>query len=460
MSNQQAIELNGRPVGGTEYSWCRAVVGGTGIAVVALQTSKNPDTSNFQNALHKLQTTHPLLRSRLHSNPSATDTFSFVTSQFPVVQVKTFNSSLTFDIFDDFLNSKNQSVSPLHLILEHELNNNAWCIPNRSCDRINMFFASVYALPNAKWVVVLRLHVAACDRTTAVSLLRELLVLVGDEERGGIQKEIGSKGDVSLGIEDLIPRGKSKKSLWTRGVDMLSYSVNSLRLTNLKFNDARSPRSSQVVRLQMNRDDTEKILTACKSRGIKLCSALAAAGLIATHGSKCQSKKYGVVTLIDCRSLLEPPLSTHHFGFYHSAILNTHVMKGGENLWDLAQKMYLAFANYKKCNRHFSDMADLNFLMCKAIENPGLTLSSSLRTSFMSVFEDTVIDTSSEMQRKVGLEDYMGCASVHGIGPSIAVFDTVRDGRLDCACVYPAPLHSREQMVKLVDNMKTVLIGE
>jgi len=102
-------------------------------------------------------------------------------------------------------------------------------------------------------------------------------------------------------------------------------------------------------------------------------------------------------------------------GFYHSAVLNTHLIKGGEKLWELAQKIYVAFANSKNSNKHFSDMADLSFLMCKAIENPGLTASSSSRTSFMSVFEDPVVDDQSathDMQQdRLGLEDYMGCAS-------------------------------------------------
>jgi len=145
-------------------------------------------------------------------------------------------------------------------------------------------------------------------------------------------------------------------------------------------------------------------------------------------------------------------------GFYHSAVLNTHLIKGGEKLWELAQKIYVAFANSKNSNKHFSDMADLSFLMCKAIENPGLTASSSSRTSFMSVFEDPVVDDHDMQQDRLGLEDYMGCASVHGVGPSIAIFDTIRDGRLDCVCVYPAPLHSREQMQELVDTMKAVLV--
>lgn len=118
----------------------------------------------------------------------------------------------------------------------------------------------------------------------------------------------------------------------------------------------------------------------------------------------------------------------------------------------------MAFANAKKSNKHFTDMSDLNFLMCKAIENPGLTPSSSLRTAFISVFEDSVIDQANEMHQDLCLEDYIGCASVHGVGPSIAVFDTIRNGCLDSAFVYPSPLHSREQMQELIDHMKRVLV--
>uniref|UniRef100_A0A7N2M685 Uncharacterized protein n=2 Tax=Quercus lobata TaxID=97700 RepID=A0A7N2M685_QUELO len=328
--NTQSVEPKGRPVGGTEYSWCQVVPGGTGIAVLALLSSKAPNISHLQTAIHKLQNSHPILNTSSPNN-------------------------------------------------------------NHTCTNTNdMFFATTYALPSTKYIVVFRLHVSACDHTTAVSLLRELLELMSEEVGGGLMGN--NKGEVSLKIEDLIPNGKAKKPLWSRGVDMLSYSVSSLRLTNLKFKDTRSPRSSQVVRLQMNQNETEKILAGCKSRGIKLCGALVVAGLIAAYSSKRrldnQRKKYGVVTLTDCRSILDPALS----------------------------------------NRRF-------------------------------VFEDPVIDQSNDMQHEVGLEDYMGCASVHGVGPSIAMFDTVRDGKLDCVCVYPAPLHSREQMQELIDNMKPVLVN-
>ncbi|KAJ6750021.1 hypothetical protein OIU85_000630 [Salix viminalis] len=467
LTSPGTVEPKGRAVGGTEQSWCRAVPGGTGIAVLAILTTRFPRNSVLENALHKLQKSHPILRSRLHTGSSSTNTFSFITSPTPFIKLKAFSLSSTFEILENPSNPKNHSVSPLHLILEHELNQNSWCNNNRAPSSKNdidqdMFFATIYALPNAKWVLVLRLHASACDRTTAVSLLRELVALVSEEVRGAAPpKEIADEGEVCLSIEDLVPDKKVKKGLWERGIDMLGYSVNSLRLTNLRFKDSRSPRSSQVVRLQMNQQDTEKIIAGCKSRGIKLCGALTSAGIIAAHKSKNRvdkQRKYAVVTLTDCRSILEPSLSNHHFGFYHSAILNTHVMKGGEKLWELAQKVYAAFASYKNCNRHFSDMADLNFLMCKAIDNPGLTPSSSLRTALLSVFEESVTDNHAAMQKEVGVEDYMGCAAAHGIGPSIAIFDTIRDGRLDCVCVYPSPLHSREQMQEFIDNMKSVLV--
>lgn len=182
------------------------------------------------------------------------------------------------------------------------------------------------------------------------------------------------------------------------------------------------------------------------------------------------TQKYAVATLIDCRALLDPPLTARDFGFYHSAIINTHSvvstkLSGGESaaVWNLATRCYTAVENSKERNKHFSDMADLNFLMCKAIENPSLTASSSLRSSLISVVEESVVfdggnSNNDQNRRGFVLEDYIGCGSVHGIGPSIAFFDTIRDGQLDCVCVYPSPLHSRDQMLDLVDKMKRILI--
>jgi hypothetical protein len=121
-----------------------------------------------------------------------------------------------------------------------------------------LFFGSIYVLPNNVWVIALRLHVNACDRTTAVLLLRELLELM--EEKEEIVSEDQNDKKVSLAIEDLIPCEKTKKPLLARGFDVLSYSLNSFRLTNLKFHDTKTTKFSQVMRLQFNQDDTKGIL--------------------------------------------------------------------------------------------------------------------------------------------------------------------------------------------------------
>lgn len=461
MSNAPPVEAKRRPVGGTELSWCKAVPGGTGITVLALLLSKTLDITLLRNALHKLQISHPILNSQLHFNPTS-NSFSYITSPTPQLQIQLFDLQSTSQILQtlDNGNPTPTSISPFHLILEHELNKNVWQNLDPLLD-IDLFFASLYTLENDNWVVALRLHTSACDRTSALTLLRELLGLIGGE--GLDSSELGQEMDVNLGIEDYIPSGKANKPLWARGVDMLGYSLNSLRLSNLSFKDTESPRMSQVVRLHLNSEDTDRILSGCKSREIKLCGLLASAAIIATHSSKGlphdQWEKYAVVTLTDCRSNLDPVLSSCHMGFYHSAILNTHDVRGGDNLWELAKRTYNSFANAKNNNKHFSDMADINFLMCKAIENPGLTPSGSLRTSLISVFEDPVINHSNKERQGIGLEDFMGCASVHGVGPSLAIFDTVRDGELDCACVYPSPLHSRQQMHEFLDEMKRILLN-
>ncbi|KAE8666166.1 hypothetical protein F3Y22_tig00112507pilonHSYRG00140 [Hibiscus syriacus] len=225
MSTQTLDAPTGRAVGGAENSWCQAVLSGTGIAVLAILTCRIPDVSRLRKALHKLKNSHPVLRSRLHSTPTS-NTFSFVTSPSPFFQIKSFNHSATSSILKNLYGQENRNVTPLHSILEHELNQNSWIGSCKSKTKNDLFFVSAYALPGAK---------------------EEMEMMV-------------NKGEVSWAIEDLIPKGKAKKTLLARGIDMPDYSVNSFKLTNLKFKDAKSPRSTQVVRFFINPDDTRSIL--------------------------------------------------------------------------------------------------------------------------------------------------------------------------------------------------------
>ncbi|KAF5821441.1 putative chloramphenicol acetyltransferase-like domain superfamily [Helianthus annuus] len=442
MSVPSPADTTSRPVGGTEYSWCKAVPGGTGVSILAFLFSKQPDISHLQSCIHKLQNSHPILRSKLRFDP-ATSGYSFVTpvdSSPPQIQPSDHTQSF-------------------ELTIEHEMNTNPWANTNKQVNETNVMFVNVYNLPEQQWAVVLRLHTAACDRAAAAFLFRELLGLLG----GGGDKEIVKEDGVGLAIEDCVPAGKASKPFWARGADMIGYSVNSFRFSNLEFKENGVPNSTQLVRMKIGVEDTEKILSACKAKDIKLFVLLAAAGIVAARASKNlpndKTEKYSLTTLMDCRSLLEPVLSDHHIGFYHSALLNNHDVKGGEDLWELAQKIYASLTTAKDSNKHFTDMADLNLLMCKVVDNPGLTPSSSLRTSLISLFDETLVENTNQCHKDIGLLDYVGCASVHGASPSLAIFDTIRDGELDCACVYPSPTHSREQMQAFVDHMKQILIA-
>ncbi|GAB2264200.1 hypothetical protein Droror1_Dr00026334 [Drosera rotundifolia] len=437
-------EFTSRPASNTELSWIKAVPTGTGTTVVALLLS-HPPPPHLSSSLHRILSSHPLLRSTLSLSPSPTFLIPSPPSSPPNLQTLLVGPTKS---------------SPIETVLESELNENPWARPendnNGNDDDGGVFEAKVYEVEGmGRWVVVLKVHTAVCDRTAVAGVLRELIGYMrgrdyGDDEGG-------------LGIEEFVPRGKGNKPFWARGKDMIGYSLNSLRLSNLRFVDVEGARRTEMVRLRFDKEETARIVEACRLRDIKLCGAYSAAALIAARAlngvPEGEWEKYAVTTLVDCRAILDPALSSHHVGFYHSAILNTHDLNGGDDLWDLARRTYKSYLDSKNRNKHFTDMADLNFLMCKAINNPGLTPSSSLRTSFISVFEDPIIDdTEDHIFKELGVEDYVGCATVHGVGPSIAIFDTVRTGKLDCACVYPAPLHSREQMQDMIDRMKQILL--
>ncbi|KAK9075427.1 hypothetical protein SSX86_003750 [Deinandra increscens subsp. villosa] len=88
-----------RRVGRTEHSWCRAVPGGTDVAVSALLFSKNT-RSTLPSILHpqtpKLPPNSPLQTPKLPSDS-------------PALQIQTFDLAQSF-----------------HLTLENEMNTNPW----------------------------------------------------------------------------------------------------------------------------------------------------------------------------------------------------------------------------------------------------------------------------------------------------------------------------------------------
>lgn len=442
-----AAAWSARPVGGTEYSWCRAVPGGTGTTLLALRLSPRTGAATAaETAVRSLQTAHPVLRAHLRAASTSSPTLAFPASSAPPqLALAPQPSALDFE--------------PL---LERELNRNPWAAaePAPGSDGAPVLFAVLYDLPAPAGGAALfvRIHTAACDRAASAALLRELLALLGD---AGVCAGDPEAAAVEAGLEGRIPKKDAWKPFWARGVDMVGYSINGLRTSTLPFVETGTARSTQMVRLAFGRDDTARLLDACKENGVKLCSAMAAATLLAARQSKKldsgQQETYSTATLINCRQFLEPPLDDHNVGFFYSAITNTHKIHGEESLWELAKRCHDSYTHAKNSNKHLTDTADLNFLMCRAIENPQLTTASALRTALVSVFEEPVTYDLSDLQSKAGVDDYACIATVHGIGPSVGVFDSIGDGRLDCACMYPSPLHSRKQMQDLFDTVKRIL---
>ncbi|KAL6005275.1 hypothetical protein ACLOJK_005837 [Asimina triloba] len=238
-----------RPLGGTESSWARAVPGGTGVTVIALLISHPPQISVLQTALRTLQTHHPILRSKLITDAPA-PFFSIPDS--PLLQIGTVDLPTTSAL----LAPASSNVSPLHRLLEHELNLNTPWADHAPAEPPDVFFATLYEIPDSKVVFALRLHTSVCDRTAAVALMRELMVLMREREKGA---DWGAD-EAGLPVEEMIPKGKGDKPFWARGLDLAGYSLNSFRQAQLDFEDVSPSRRSEVVRLEMSEEETSRLL--------------------------------------------------------------------------------------------------------------------------------------------------------------------------------------------------------
>ncbi|CAA7405345.1 unnamed protein product [Spirodela intermedia] len=446
-----------RELGGTEKSWCKAVPGGTGIMVVAVAISRPIELSFLRTALQKLQDSNQILRAKL---PLQRGVESFTISLAPYVEIESFDAVETSEILSRRIGASGE-VSPFERLVEHDLNRNPWAVQagSSAAAPAPVFFAATYAVPESETTIVsLRLHSAVCDRTTSSSVLWWLLGLLAEIEDGD-----GGERTAHPGIEEMTIMATAGKPFWARGRDILGYSFNFTRSACLPFQNTALPRSSAIARMVLTAAETSDLLSACKSRGVKLCGVLTAAMLLAALSSKHlpagRSESYTVITMIDCRKFLDPKLDSLDLGFYNSAIQNAYSVREGEDLWEVADRCHGSLSKAIDGNRHITDMADLNLLMRKAIDNPILTPSSSMRTALLSVFEETVVYEPCHIYRRAGVEEFIACSSVHGVGPSVAVFDSIRDGQLQCDCLYPTPLHSREQIQALVDHAKSILVG-
>jgi hypothetical protein len=243
------IEWRTRAPGGTEYSWCRAVPGGTGTTLLALHLTRGraaESAAAAQAALRSLQNAHPVLRGRIRTAPSG-PTLAFPSTAPPPPPLLPLEPL-----------PAPQSAADFDALLEHELNRNPWA-DSESSDDAPVLFATLYELPPAAGGAALfvRTHTVACDRSAANALARELLVLLGG---GGEAESAPEDAAAEAALEERIPQRDTWKPFWARGLDMVGYSINGLRTSTLPFVETGTERSTQMLRLALGRDETTRLL--------------------------------------------------------------------------------------------------------------------------------------------------------------------------------------------------------
>ncbi|BBM99575.1 hypothetical protein MPTK1_1g22120 [Marchantia polymorpha subsp. ruderalis] len=483
--------LHSRTMGDTEHNWCRAVGSGTGITVLAVLFSRPVEVSALQRAVDSLQIRHPRLRSELvwidgkpafqvgdssHVEVEVIDARNESSARGSCEEVK--------EEVDEMQDQEDRHCGDMQDAEEHdwmnhvesELNTNLWPEQHHSLAPQKMLVVRLYLRPRDYSLLVFRVHTAVCDRVAAATLLVDLLramrhcpppspLLEDDYESSPVLVDGESLSDSAemrlMSVEDAIPPGQANKPFWAHGIDLLGYSLGSRRHALLPFDNPMEPRRSKVIHSVLSVEQTQQLLAVCQKENTNIYGVLCAAGLKAAAIMKQlarRSEHYALCTLIDCRQYLEPKLPQSVVGFYHSALMNTHHVNEITDFWELARRCSTTLENAMKNRKHFTDMGDLNFLMYQAISHPALTPSSSMRTSQLVLFRDPILVQMEDLAKEMGVEHYLGCSSIHGVGPALAMFDSVRKGALHITSIYPSPLYSRSQMRTYVSTMLELMV--
>jgi len=115
--------------------------------------------------------------------------------------------------------------------------------------------------------------------------------------------------------------------------------------------------------------------------------------------------------------------------------MNTYHLNETAKFWELARCCSDSLDNAIRNWEHFTDIGDLNYLMYQSMMHPNLTPSNSLRTSLLVVFRDTVLDNLTDLTDALGVDDCVGCSSIHGIGPSLALRFHLQWPASLCQCI-------------------------
>eukprot|EP00250_Pteridium_aquilinum_P006031 c16023_g1_i1 orf=95-1009(-) len=288
-----------RMVGGTEFSWCKAVSGGTGTTILALlfQAEAAPPSLLHAALLH-LQATHPRLRSRLawlRGRPALS------VSPIPVAHLEVLPAHkqqqadhVELDMPDEDGDADAQQQEGWLRLVEMELNKNSeWkeqyhCLEPQPMLALRLYVGLLPPSPSAQdgecenisshSLLVLRLHTAICDRSSAATILTDLLQAIARlrSESPTAMEASACAGDehdeqqINLrfpAIEDIIPKGQADKPFWAHGLDIVGYSLGSKRHAMIPFLCVeQTKRSSKIICQNLSAIDTQKLLQVAREK--------------------------------------------------------------------------------------------------------------------------------------------------------------------------------------------------
>ncbi|MDT0330169.1 phthiocerol/phthiodiolone dimycocerosyl transferase family protein [Nocardiopsis lambiniae] len=214
--------------------------------------------------------------------------------------------------------------------------------------------------------LVLVLHHAIADGTTAISLVRqwaEYAAAAGiPEPRGGS----GASEDGSLppSTEDLFPReyragrgeavAAEKRRRDAEDASRLA-PVRVPRQGEVPF----EKRRTRLVHRRLDAATTRALITACRSRGVTVHGVLAAGLVEAVHrdAGAPPGTRFAIGSPVDFRAELDPPVGPDEAGTF-VATLPT-IVAGGADLWETARAVNADLARRRDHGEHFSMINDL-----------------------------------------------------------------------------------------------------
>ncbi|GJP34947.1 hypothetical protein CLOM_g19423 [Closterium sp. NIES-68] len=377
----------------------------------------------------------------------------------------------------------------LHRIVEMELNQPITAAHGEApADALQIH---VYHLPLST-CLALRCHRAIVDRpavrvlaTALVSALHHVQSAVaaaaaaaaaaaGDGGNGPPRLE--ESASLPPPLSSLIPKPSESLSYLAKGLsqayDAMAYVRNAMASSHPPFQPGRADCRKNQFRssfscLRFDKQETEGLLSSLASQSCSLFSLECAAALKAVADVKqlgSRTQTFNVTSIMNCRSLLDPPLPPDAMGVFTSGLPLKQPVNQDLPLWDVARTVDADLAAAVGQKKHFTDMPVLELLFSTAMKTPTFSPECSRRTSFMSAITESPFPMDWPCDGGVApgtigggrgletrLEGFMGpIFATHGVGPSISIADALHDGDLQIYINFVSPLFSQQFMASFI----------